>query len=373
MNRLLAGPQTPWTRVRRAMDWVVLTLAAGIIALAIINLNSVDGGTWTGQFVTDQAIKIGIGAVLMFVTASIDYRVYFRMAYPIYGVGLGLVVLATVIGVTTNQATRWLDLPFFPRFQPSELMKLALVVGMARYLHAIAGKPRNPVRNLLIPAALVLVPAALVVRQPDLSTGIILVLIAASLLAVTDLSLRSMVALAITGVVAFLVAWTFFLQDYQSRRIEVWLDPEAHPEDAYQILQARTAVGNGGFFGRGVGQGTQNELNFVPYSESDFSFAVFAEEWGFVGATMVLALYLSLVLWAINLASQARNRFGAVLCAGVAAMFFWHVVLNVGVVLEFFPNTGLPLPFFTHGGSNVVTMMMSLGILIAVSRSRKWR
>ena len=147
----------------------------------------------------------------------------------------------------------------------------------------------------------------------------------------------------------------------------------AQPGGGYQILQARTAVGNGGFLGRGAGQGTQNVLSFVPYKESDFVFVVFAEEWGFLGTALLLSLFLALVLWAVNLASQARDRFGALLCAGVGALLFWHVVLNVGVVLEFFPNTGLPLPFFTHGGSNVVTIMFSLGVLMSVSRSRHAR
>ena len=220
---------------------------------------------------------------------------------------------------------------------------------------------------------MVAVPALLVIKQPNLSTGIMLMLIAVSLLAVTELDFKRLVALLGAGIVSFMVAWSFFMQDYQTKRVDVWLDPESDPDRAYQIVQARTAVGNGGFFGRGIEQGTQNVLDFVPYKESDFSFAVFAEEWGFVGCTMLLTLYLLLVLWAINLASQARDRFAACLCIGIGAMYYWHVVLNVGVVLEFFPNTGLPLPFFSHGGSNVVTMMMALGILMSVSRSRQWR
>jgi rod shape determining protein RodA len=260
-------------------------------------------------------------------------------------------------------------------------MKLGLVVGLARWLHDHdqwrqkqgGAIPWNWARILLVPGLLTLVPAALIVKQPNLSTGIMLVLIALTLLAATELGWRSMLAILSAAVVGFLVAWRFLFEDYQATRVEVWLDPEAHPEDAYQILQARTAVGNGGFFGRGVGQGTQNVLDFIPYSESDFSFAVFAEEWGFVGSALLLALFLSIILWALNIASQAPDRFSSGLCIGVAALVFWHVVLNVGVVLELFPNTGLPLPFFTHGGSNVVTIMLALGILMSVSRSRRFR
>lgn len=372
-NPLITGPQTWWTKLRRSVDWVVITLAVGIATLALINLNSAEGGDWGGPLVQDQIRFVAIGTVLMIGAAAVDYRVYFRIAYPVYAIGFGFVLLVTIVGTTTNNATRWLDLDFV-RFQPSELMKLVLVIGLARYLHKLARREarRNLVGTLVIPGLLVLVPAFLVIQQPDLSTGIMLILIAISMLAVTEFNLKTLLALLAAGTVSFLVA-PFFMQGYQTKRVDVWLDPESHPDEAYQIIQARTAVGNGGFFGRGVDQGTQNVLDFVPYKESDFSFAVFAEEWGFVGSTMLLALYLSLFLWAINLASQARDRFAACLCIGIGAMFLWHAVLNVGVVLEFFPNTGLPLPFFSHGGSNVVTMMLSLGVLMSVSRSRKWR
>jgi rod shape determining protein RodA len=373
-NPLITGPQTWWTRLRRSIDWVLVTLTIGIITIALINLDSATGGGWKSEFVADQLRFIVIGTLMMIGAASIDYRIYYRVAYPAYAIGFAFVLLVTIVGTTTNNATRWLNIGFV-KFQPSELMKLVLVMGMARYLHRITRREdkRALIRKLAWPAVMVAIPALLVIKQPNLSTGIMLMLIAGSLLAVTELDFKRLVALVGAGLIAFTVAWSFFLQDYQTERVDVWLDPEAHPDKAYQIVQARTAVGNGGFFGRGIEQGTQNVLEFVPYKESDFAFAVFAEEWGFVGCTMVLTLYLLLVLWAINLASQARDRFAACLCIGIGAMIFWHVVLNVGVVLEFFPNTGLPLPFFTHGGSNVVTMMLALGVLMSVSRSRQWR
>jgi rod shape determining protein RodA len=373
VNPLIVGPQTWWTRLRRSVDWVIVTITMGIITLALINLNSADGGGWTGEQVRDQLRFVAIGTLLMFGAAAVDYRVYYRVAYPLYAIGFGFVLLTVIVGTTINEASRWLDLAFI-RFQPSELMKLMLVLGLARYLHRLARKDgrRTLVQTLVGPGLLVLTPAIMVIQQPNLSTGIMLILIALSVLAVTELDLKTLVGLVVFGAISFVIA-SFFLHDYQTKRIDVWLDPESHPDEAYQIVQARTAVGNGGFFGRGVGQGTQNMLEFVPYKESDFSFAVFAEEWGFVGSTLLLALYLSLVLWAINLASQARDRFAACLCVGISAMILWHAVLNIGVVLEFFPSTGLPLPFFSAGGTNVLTMMMALGMLMSVSRSRQWR
>lgn len=374
VNSLITGPQTWWSRLRHSIDWVLVTLTIGIITLGLINLDSATGGDWKGDMVRGQLGMIAMGTVLMAAAAAIDYRVYYRIAYPAYATGLAFVLLAIIIGTTTNNAARWLHLGFIS-FQPSDPMKLALVLGLARYLHRMTRREdkRSLLRKLAVPAVMVAIPALVVIKQPNLSTGILLMLIALSLFAVTELDFKRLFALLGAGLVAFMIAWRSFLQGYQTKRVDVWLDPESHPDEAYQTIQARTAVGNGGFFGRGMEQGTQNVLDFVPYKESDFVFAVFAEEWGFVGCTMLLTLYLLLVLWAINLASQARDRFAACLCIGIGSMVLWHVVLNIGVVLEFFPNTGLPLPFFSHGGTNIVTMMMALGVLMSVSRSRQWR
>lgn len=381
MSESMVPPATMSQRVIRAVDWVVLTLLGAVATMAVINLNSAGASDWSGDIVKSQLRWVVVGAVVLGVSASVDYRLYYRVAYPLYAMGVLLLIVAAIQGAVVNQAARWLILPGgepgSPRtlFQPSEPMKVFMVLAIARYLQDLSAKEQTgTAKGLLVPAALALVPAAFIVKQPDLSTSIVILLIAFSMLAVSELDWRRVLVLLVVGVAAFMVGWRFLMETYQRERVDVWLNPEAYAEGkGYQILQARTAVGNGGFFGRGAGQGTQNVLNFVPYKESDFAFAVFAEEWGFVGSTMLLALLLSLVLWSLNIASQSRDRFSALVCTGVAALVFWHTVLNVGVVLEFFPNTGLPLPFFTHGGSNVVTVMLALGILISVSRSRRWR
>ncbi len=363
----------PFSRFGRAIDWVILTFAFGLIALGLVNLDSATGANFS-QAVRSQLGSLGLGLVAMTAAASIDYRVYYRAAYPIYGIGIGLVFLVLLVGTTINSATRWLNLGLFT-FQPSELAKLVVIIGVARYLQDIGPNTgKLGLRRLVPPLGMALLPAAFVLRQPDLSTAIVIILIVGVMLAVFEMRLRGILGGIFASLVAFIVAWRFVLEDYQKERINVWLDPEAYPDaGGYQILQARTAVGNGGILGRGVGQGTQNILDFVPYKASDFSFAVYAEEWGFVGSLMLIALFLVLVLWGINLASQARDRFSAAIGVGIAALVFWHAVLNMGVVLEFFPNTGLPLPFFSQGGSNVLTMMLALGVLMSVSRSRKWR
>jgi rod shape determining protein RodA len=376
VNRLVAGPQTPLARLRRAIDWVVFTLALGLILLGIVNLESAtSSGADLGlsSEVRGQLGFLGLGLLAMSAAAAIDYRVYYRAAYPIYAIGVSLVLLVLLVGTTINNATRWLNVGIL--FQPSELVKLVVVIGVARYLQDLGPTPEGSrLKRIIVPIGMALLPAAFVLKQPDLSTAILIMLIVGMMLAVFEMRLRTIMGSSLASVIGFALAWRFVLADYQKERINVWLDPESYPDaGGYQILQARTAVGNGGILGRGVGQGTQNLLDFVPYKASDFSFAVFAEEWGFVGSLMLIGLFLVLVLWGINLASQARDRYAAALCVGISGLIFWHAVLNMGVVLEFFPNTGLPLPFFSQGGSNVLTMMLALGVLMSVSRSRKWR
>jgi rod shape determining protein RodA len=293
-----------------------------------------------------------------------------RVAYAAYGFGMILLAAVPMVGVMRNDARRWLEFGEY-QFQPSELMKILLIMSLARYISDLPPKEHKRLRHLVVPFAMFLVPVVLIVNQPDLSTGIISILVAMTVLALTELTLKALLALLVSGVAMFMLGWAFFMHKYQRSRIDVWLNPEAYADkEGYQTIQAMIGVGNGGFLGRGVGKGTQNVLDFLPYGDTDFPFAVYAEEWGFVGSAMMLAMFLCLVLWAINLASQARDRFGALLCIGVASLFFFHVTLNVGMVLQLLPVTGITIPFFSVGGSNALAMMLGIGILMSVSRAR---
>ncbi len=372
--RRLGGPKTRIGRLIGAIDWVVVTLVAVIVTLAIINLNSASGSAWSGKIQT-QIRWISIGAVAAAIVAAFDYRFLYRMAYAAYAFGVGLLVLVPFVGIMRNEARRWLGVGDY-QFQPSELMKVLLLLALARYLHDHGGseRKRSRLRRLLVPTCLVGLPVSLIIVQPDLSTSIICILLTMSLLAVGELSVREMLGIGITGVVTMILGWGFFMLDYQRSRIDVWLNPEAYADnEGYQTIQAMIAVGDGSFFGRGVGQGTQSALHFLPYRDTDFPFAVFAEEWGYLGTSMVLLMFLCLVMWCLNIASQARDRFSALLCVGIAALFFWHILINVGMVLQLLPVTGVTLPFFSLGGSNALTMMIGVGVLLSVSRSRERR
>jgi rod shape determining protein RodA len=374
MNDLLGPRREGLGRLRHAVDWVVLTLAFAIVTLALINLNSAGKGDWTGRVAT-QLRWVGLSTVVMLVVSAIDYRVIYRGAYAAYAVCMGLLLLVPLYGIKVNNARRWLGTMDY-RLQPSELMKVLIVIALARYMHDLAGSesPRGRfVKPLLVPFLMVLLPTALIVNQPDLGTGLMLVFIAFSVVLVAGLDLRIVLGAAGAAVLTFALGWRY-MADYQRKRVDVWLNPELYADnEGYQTIQAMVSVGNGGFFGRGVGQGTQNVLGFLPEPFTDFPFAVYAEEWGFLGGTMLLLLYMCLALWAINIASQARDRFGALLCAGVAIMLMWHVFINVGMVLQVFPVSGVTLPFVSAGGSNVLTIMIGFGILMSVSRSRHHR
>jgi len=372
--RVLGGPKTKLGRLFGAIDWVVVTLVGVIIALAIINLNSASASAWSGKIQT-QIRWISIGAIAAAIVAAFDYRFLYRMAYPAYAFGVGLLVLVPLVGIMRNEARRWLGIGDY-QFQPSELMKVLILLALARYLHDHGGNlhKRSSLRRLIVPTCLVGLPVSLIIVQPDLSTSIICILLTMSLLAVGELTVREMLTIGVTGLVTMVLGWGFFMLDYQRSRIDVWLNPEAYADnEGYQTIQAMIAVGDGSFFGRGVGQGTQNALHFLPYRDTDFPFAVFAEEWGYLGTSMVLIMFLCLVMWCLNIASQARDRFSSLLCVGIAALFFWHILINVGMVLQLLPVTGVTLPFFSLGGSNALTMMIGVGVLLSVSRSRERR
>lgn len=365
----LGRPRSLVRRLVRQVDWVIVTLVVGIVALALINLNSSATGDWSGK-IQVQIRWLGLGTLAAILVASLDYRVIRRFAYVAYFAGLGLLALVPIVGVMRNEARRWLEFGGY-QFQPSEPMKILLIAALARWLSDRPSKAPRRLRHLVVPFIMFLVPVALIVNQPDLSTGIICTLVALTILALTELSLRTILALLCSGVAMFMLGWAFFMHKYQQSRIDVWLDPEAYADkEGYQTIQAMIAVGDGGFFGRGVRQGTQNVLEFLPYRDTDFPFAVYAEEWGFLGAAMVLVMFVALVLWSLGLASQARDRFGALLCVGVAALFFFHVIINTGMVLQLLPVTGITIPFFSLGGSNALAMMLGVGILLSVSRSR---
>jgi len=369
-------------RTRDVIDWPLLIAVLLIGVVGIINLysaTSVAKGGLADLYVTQIYWLVAGGIAAVFV-AAIDYRHFERLAYVIYGGGILLLLLVFILGRDIHGAARWIDIGGKQRgfrFQPSEFMKIILAISLAKYLHDDPKVPVGPtgggrtLKDLVVPAVLAGIPFALVAKQPDLGTALILAGIFVSIMALGKMRWRSLVTL-VFGLGAFSwIAWNYILHDYQKRRIYSFINPELDIRGAnWHSHHARVAIGNGGFFGSGYMKGTQNHYLFLPEQQSDFPFPVFAEDWGFVGGVVMIGLYTFVVLWGIRIASQAKDRFGAALAVGISAMIFWHAFFNIGMVTGVLPVVGVPLPLFSYGGSSVTTVLIGVGLLMNVSMRR---
>jgi rod shape determining protein RodA len=252
-------------------------------------------------------------------------------------------------------------------------MKLALAIALAKFLHDDPRGEGRTLKDLVVPVLLTIIPVVLILRQPDLGTAIILMLIFFSIALLIRLRWKSVASLLGISIVSVLIAWSYGLKDYQRQRVTSFLNPEADLRGAgWQAHHARVAIGNGGLFGQGYMRGTQNQFKFLPDQYSDFPFPVFAEDWGFLGGLLLLGLYGFLSVWAIRVASQSKDRFGAALSVGIGAMIFWQAFINLGMVLGLLPVVGVTLPLFSSGGSSVLTVLIGVGLLMNVSMRRNY-
>jgi len=353
----------------RRFDW---TLAVAVVAISVLGILNLYSATWASRpsLYSQQLSWMAIGLVGFAAAAALDYRRLARLAYPLYALGVLSLVAVLLFGKTVNGSRRWLDLGGLS-VQPSEFMKLLLILALARFLHDFPVAEGRSLRHLVIPFALMAIPVALVLRQPDLGTSLILVLVFGTVVLLTRLRRSSVIALVVIAGLAAPLTWSYLLEDYQRQRILTFLQPGSDPAGSgWHARQALYAVGAGEWTGRGFLRGTQAQMHFLPERWTDFPFAVWAEEWGLLGSAFLLGLYLFLILWAARLASEARDRFGAIMCAGVAALLFWHVFINVGMVTGVLPVVGVTLPLLSYGGSSVLTVLVGAGLVMSVSLRR---
>ena len=355
----------------RAYDWqltIFAVLLAGI-GLAMAYSNSVAAGTGVlnpGSTFVRGLIWAAVASIACAVATAFDYKWLKTFAWPLYFVNLGLLVLSLAIGKGVGGAARWVEIFGF-QFQFSELSKILTIVVLANYL-ASRQRSLDSIWTIL-GACLLVVPAwLLVMLQPDLGTSLVLAAVLAGMLFMSGASLRWLAILAGLVVAAVPLAWTYVLLDYQKQRIVSFLDPTADPlGSGFQLTQSLIAVGSGGPFGKGLTNGTQNQLDFLPVQTTDFVFALLAEELGFFGALLVFGLFIALV-WRILLSAwRSRDPFGLCVAAGLASMIVFQLVENVGMVIGVMPITGIPLPFITHGGASLVSMALGLGILQSIN------
>ncbi len=360
---------SPIRRLRLHVDLALLLCVVGIAAIGIVNLYSATRAARPGMF--DGQVRIlGLGLVLFFAASAVDYRVWIRWAWVLLAVGLAGVVAVHVTGFMVKGSRRWIAIGSFS-LQPSEFVKIGVILALARVVHD-RGAEESSLVSLALRASAFVMTILLIAWQPDLGTAVLVALICFSVLVLAARKLWPVAVGAVALGAAVPLVWAYFLKDYQKQRVLTFMDPSADPSGAgWHVRQSIFAIGSGRLGGKGYLHGTQNQLNFLPEHWSDFPFAVWAEEWGFVGALVLLGLYLFLILWLVNIASQARDRFGATVCVGVGAMIFWQVFVNIAMVTGLAPVVGVTLPLVSHGGSSILTLLIGLGLASSVS-SRKF-
>ncbi len=347
-----------------SLHWPFVALLLLIGCVGYLVLYSAGGGHHQ-PWALRHGARLAVGLLVMLAVALVDIRFWYRWSYVLYGGAFAMLVGVEILGEINKGAQRWVDLGFV-QIQPSELMKIGLVLCLARYFHsAYLDDVKRPL-YLLPPLAMIGLPALLVLKQPDLGTSVTLVAVGGALLFLAGVRLWKF-GLAIASVAAVLpIAWGS-LHDYQRQRVLTFLDPESDPLGAgYHIIQSKIALGSGGFWGKGFLMGSQAQLSFLPEKQTDFAFTMLAEETGFVGAMIVLLLYLAVVALSLTVAVRATHQFGRLLAMGIGVNFFLYVAINVAMVTGLIPVVGVPLPMISYGGTAMLTTLVGFGLLLSV-------
>jgi|UniRef100_Q01YX2 rod shape determining protein RodA len=346
----------------RDIDWTVLLIVLLICAVGVLQIYSATRDTDYTSAWWKQVVYVLGGLLFLWIAMMIDYHTMLHYVPALYIGSVGALLVTYLIGEKAYGSKRWIPMGFGVHLQVSEFVKLVIVLLVARYLTELRTDELE-IREMLKLAGLVLIPTALVMKQPDLGTSLtyVAVLIACAFLA--GLRWKYVAAIAVITVVVLPISWQF-LNEYQRGRIVSFMDPERDPQGkGYQLIQSQIAVGSGGMFGKGVTKGTQTQLRFLPVPHKDFIFSAFAEEHGFVGVVVLLSLFFVLVMRIVQNAQTAPDRVGMYICMGVAALLLFHVLVNVGMVAGLMPVTGIPLPFMSFGGSSIWTFFLALGLV----------
>jgi rod shape determining protein RodA len=353
-------------------DWSFLLLVLAISFIGILNIYSAGQGIDNLKQETlhiKQTQWIILGLFLMGITVCIDYRYIGRFSYAIYAFSIFLLLIVAVYGYATHGSQRWITLGGF-FFQPSELVKISIILALAKYFNNNALDKMYKMRELLIPFFMTLIPFLFILKQPDLGTALIILILFISMILFVGIRWKSLFIALATILIVTPLGW-FFIKDYQKERLLTFIDPERDPLGAgYHIIQSIIAVGSGGILGKGYMKGTQTQLKFLPVQQTDFVFSVFAEEWGFLGGATLMILFVILIFWCLKTALHARDQLGMLISFGVMMFLFWEVFINIAMVLGLLPVVGIPLPLFSYGGSSTIVVMIAIGLVMNISMRR---
>lgn len=345
------------------INWAFVLLVALISAIGVLMLYSVAGGAWE-PWAIRQASRLAAGLALMIAVAMAPPRFWMAVAYPSYLASLLLLVGVEVMGVTAMGAQRWIEIGPI-RMQPSEFMKLTLVLALARYYHDLPAERVSSILGLAIPAVMIAAPVALILKQPDLGTSVLVGASGVAIIFLAGISWKAVIAGLVVALAGAIGMLRFGLEPYQRARVMTFLDPEADPLGAgYHILQSKIALGSGGLTGKGYIQGTQSHLNFLPEKQTDFIFTMLGEEFGLVGGIGVLALYALLLAHCIMIAMSCRSVFLRLVTMGVTAAFALYVFINTAMVMGLAPVVGIPLPMISYGGTAMIGMLAGMGLIL---------
>ncbi|MEJ1995113.1 MAG: rod shape-determining protein RodA [Limibacillus sp.] len=346
------------------INWGLIFLLLCLVGIGAAMLYSAANGSFE-PWATRHVMRFGIAFAIMLAVALIDIRRWYSLCYLAYFAVLAMLVGVEFFGQVGMGAQRWIDLKVI-QLQPSELMKVALVMALARYFHGRSLEEVRGFTRLLPPLALILLPVGLVLKQPDLGTALTLLAIGGVMFFVVGVRLWKFALVIAGGLAAIPIGWQF-LHDYQQKRVLTFLNPENDPLGAgYHITQSKIALGSGGVFGKGFMQGSQSHLNFLPEKQTDFIFTMLAEEFGMVGGLFLLLIYAGIIVYGFAIALRSRNHFGRVLAMGVSANLFFYVFINTAMVMGLIPVVGVPLPMISYGGTAMVAVMGSIGLLLSV-------
>lgn len=362
------GTNTSWSD-RIHVDPILLLLITGVVLFGLVILSSaVDGNE---ALYDAQVRRIGVAYAALIIAAQLPPAMYLRWAPFLYLVGLGLLILVLFVGVEVKGSQRWIDIPGLFRFQPSELMKIAVPMAVAWYLQQRVLPPS--IKHTFFSLLIIALPAFAIGVEPDLGTSILVAGAGVSVLLLAGLSWRWILGALTLVAAAAPLLWQFVLRDYQRQRILTLFDPQSDPLGAgWNIIQSTTAIGSGGIFGKGLYQGSQSYLDFLPEARTDFIVAVVGEELGFVGIAFLLTLYLLIIARGLYLASQAGSTFGRLVAGALVLTFFIYLFVNIAMVSGILPVVGVPLPLVSYGGTSAITLMAGFGIIMSMRTHKAW-
>ena len=353
-------------------NWSYLFFITVVAIVGYFALYSAAGGD-TDPWASRHAIRYAVGLVGLIIVAMIDLKVWQALAYWLYGIGIMLLVVVEIKGHIGMGAQRWINLGFI-NLQPSEVMKIFVVIALARYFSRVTVEDIKSLKTLVVPLGLIGLPTLLVLIQPDLGTALMIIMAGAAIFFLAGVSYLWFGLTAGAALAMIPVAWQFFLHDYQKNRVMTFLNPESDPlGTGYHITQSKIALGSGGISGKGFLEGTQSRLNFLPEKQTDFIFTLFAEEWGFIGGCALMGLFIVIMIYGYLIAFRSNNSFGRLLALGLTTNFLLYVFINIAMVMGLIPVVGVPLPMISNGGSAMLSVLFGFGLIMCVYIHRDYK